>query len=110
MAFPGRRFMNIFTLLLAMWNSAFLNSTVRYRESFLQQALYCTQICKKRKSHSTKMLNYMSICHTEHTPKKIVRAAPSVPDKGQQTEIRPLTAEGQAGCRSCCLFIGSSWL
>lgn len=53
MAFPGRRFMNIFTLLLAMWNSAFLNSTVRYRESFLQ-ALYCIQLCKKKKkSHST---------------------------------------------------------
>lgn len=36
---------------------------------------------KKRKSHFTKMLNYMSICHTEHPHKKIVRAAPSVPDK-----------------------------
>ena len=80
MAFPGRRFTNIFTLLLAMWNSAFLNSTVRDRESFLQ-ALYCIQLCKEKKSHSTKMLNYRSIRHTEHAHKRTVRAVPSVPDK-----------------------------
>lgn len=35
----------------------------------------------KKKSHSTEMLNYMSVCRTEHAPKKTVRAAPSVPDR-----------------------------
>lgn len=41
------------------------------------------------------MLNYMSMWHTEHAHKKIVRAAPSVPDKEQQTEIGLLTANSQ---------------
>lgn len=109
MAFPGRRFMNIFTLLLAMWNSAFLNSTVRYRESFLQ-ALYRHNYVKK-KNHTPQMLNYRSIRHTELAHRKQygppLCASQSVTDWNSPVN----GPESQAGCRrSCRLFVGSSWL
>lgn len=63
---------------------SFFNSIVRYRERILQQALDCIQICKKNHTytHSTKMLNSMSICLTENAQKRI-RIPPFVPDESR---------------------------
>lgn len=51
MAFPGRRFTNIFTLLLAMWNSAFLNRTVNTGRVFYKPSTAYNYVKKKITLH-----------------------------------------------------------